>query len=116
MGKLTRIRDRFMKQRGRLSKDVRMQKACTRSEFREPCRKGQVLLILEGKSVRSHRCSSSLRLVGIIIKLLVNFNLLLALVACLSYISCRISEYSYSSILLSSYSIITVILAMEMHS
>lgn len=114
MGKLTRIRDRFMKQRVRLSKDVRMQKACTRSEFREPCRKGQVLLILEGKSVRSHRCSSSF--VGIIIKLLVNFNLLLALVACLSYISCRISEYSYSSILLSSYSIITVILAMEMHS
>ncbi|VDM20725.1 unnamed protein product [Wuchereria bancrofti] len=41
MAKLTRIRDRLMKQRGRLSKDLRVQKACTRSEFREPCRKGQ---------------------------------------------------------------------------
>ncbi|OZC06151.1 hypothetical protein X798_06867 [Onchocerca flexuosa] len=41
MTKLTRIRDRFMKQRGRLNKDLRVQKACTRSEFREPCRKGQ---------------------------------------------------------------------------
>uniref|UniRef100_A0A8R1TS22 Sulfatase N-terminal domain-containing protein n=1 Tax=Onchocerca volvulus TaxID=6282 RepID=A0A8R1TS22_ONCVO len=41
MAKLTRIRDRFMKQRGQLSKNLRVQKACTRSEFREPCRKGQ---------------------------------------------------------------------------
>ncbi|VDN90794.1 unnamed protein product [Brugia pahangi] len=41
MAKLTRIRDRLMKQRDRLSKDLRVQKACTRSEFREPCRKGQ---------------------------------------------------------------------------
>lgn len=54
MSKLTRIRDRFMKQRGRLNKDVRLQKACTRSEFRGPCRKGQVLLTLEGKSIRSY--------------------------------------------------------------
>ncbi|KAM3728926.1 Extracellular sulfatase Sulf-1 [Dirofilaria immitis] len=41
MTKLIRIRDRFMKQRSRLSKDLRLQKACTRLEFREPCRKGQ---------------------------------------------------------------------------
>ncbi|VBB28640.1 unnamed protein product [Acanthocheilonema viteae] len=41
MAKLIRIRDRFMKQHGRLNKDIRVQKACTRSEFREPCRKGQ---------------------------------------------------------------------------
>ncbi|VDK80876.1 unnamed protein product [Litomosoides sigmodontis] len=41
MSKLTRIRDRFMKQSGRLNKDVRLQKACTRLEFRDPCRKGQ---------------------------------------------------------------------------
>ncbi|VDM95052.1 unnamed protein product [Thelazia callipaeda] len=41
MGKLTRIRDRIIKQRGRLSNDIRVQQACSRSEFTEPCKKGQ---------------------------------------------------------------------------
>ncbi|MCP9257263.1 Extracellular sulfatase Sulf-1 [Dirofilaria immitis] len=40
MTKLIRIRDRFMKQRSRLSKDLRLQKACTRLEFRSHAEKG----------------------------------------------------------------------------
>ncbi|VDN30067.1 unnamed protein product [Gongylonema pulchrum] len=41
MAKLTRIRDRLMKQRNRLGKEARVQKACVRPEFREPCSEGQ---------------------------------------------------------------------------
>lgn len=54
MAKLNRILDRFIKQRARFGKDVRVEKACARLEFKEPCRKGQVLLLLKGKSVRNY--------------------------------------------------------------
>ncbi|KHN77129.1 Extracellular sulfatase Sulf-1 [Toxocara canis] len=37
MAKLTKIRDRLQRQRDRFGKDVRVQQACTRPEFRHPC-------------------------------------------------------------------------------
>lgn len=42
MAKLTRIRERLLKQRDRFDKDKRVQTACKRPEFSEPCSPYQV--------------------------------------------------------------------------